>query len=391
MRLAPLSLVVSLAAAAGCAAPVEPLERSAAGRQPIVGGTVDDETKGAVGLAVNFLDIWFAGHCSGSLITPNVVLTAQHCVSLTEGETPAGGVVCGQTDFGLAAGGQVFRVTTETERPQADGPEFYPGANMRVRIPEQTDNLCGFDVALIVLEGAGIPSTEATPLVPRIDSPPAPGDLFSAVGYGLTAPTDGDSGTRMRIDDNVVSCVGASCGSQIYDTEWRGDAPTCPGDSGGPAIDAEGRVMGVLSRGPSGCISSVYGDVSSWRDLLIDTAVEAAELGGIEPPFWALTGESTPPPPAGAGQTCLGICVAGHTCATTEDGSRRCVPTCDADAPACPEGMRCDGIRGACLDDPAYVEEDSGCTTASPAGPSAAPPTWWLVLVALGARRRRRR
>lgn len=376
---------------AGCGPGAETTILTGERATAIVGGTVDDKTKAAVGLAVNFLDLFFAGHCSGSLIAPNVVLTAQHCVSLTENETPTGAVDCGTTDFGLAAGGQVFRVTTQTARPDADGPEFYRGANLRVRTPAATDNLCGFDVALIILEGAGIPPEEATPLVPRIDSSPAPDDRYAAIGYGLTSPTDGDSGTRMRVDDNTVSCVGEACGSQIWPTEWRGDAPTCPGDSGGPALDDQGRVMGVLSRGPAGCLSSIYGDVSPWKDLLIDTALEAAELGGIEPPFWALTGESVPPPPAGPGQACLGICVDGYACASIAAGDRRCLPACGADGDGCPDDHVCDTVRRACL--PVLSEQEpSGCALAgrSTRRPQAAP--WWVGLLAgLVLRRRARR
>lgn len=391
MRLARFAALAGCTVAAwGCSSASEPAEPTGSEAAAIVGGYVDEETKGAVGLGINILDIYFMGHCSGSLLTPNLVLTAQHCVSLTEDETPTGAVECGRTDFGMAAGNQVFRVTTETVRPEEDGPEFYPGAVGRVRVPPETDNLCGFDVALIVLEGAGIPAKEATPLVPRIDSSPPIGDEYSAIGYGLTAPTGGSSGTRMRIDGNPVTCVGEACGSQVWPSEWRGESPTCPGDSGGPAIDAQGRVMGVLSRGPAGCTSSVYGDVAAWKDFLIEAALEAAELGGIEPPFWALTGESTPPPPADPGEPCLGVCVAGFVCAQ-DRGARICLPACDPDAGVCPEDYACDTVRGACLPVPDSGDDDSGCTvSAAPRGSTDRLGLLALAALLLGRGRRRR-
>ena len=340
----------------------------------IMGGEVDGDTKGAIGLARNVLDLYFFGHCSGSLIAPNVVLTAQHCVSIIEDENQAGGVVCGQTDFGATASGQALRVTVETVRPQVDGPAFYKGTGP-VRAAPGTDNLCGFDVALLILEGKGIGATVATPLVPRIDGPPAIGDSYSAVGYGLTAPEGGSSGTRMRIDGNEVTCLGEDCGakSSVKSSEWRGTAPTCKGDSGGPAIDSEGRVMGVLSRGPTGCLSSVYGNVSAWKQFLIDTTLEAAELAEIDPPYWAVTGTSVPPEPAQPNEDCIGVCVEGYACARSA-GERICVPSCASESDdSCPKGSSCDLHTGGCVRPiPVATEEvdDDGCSLSNSPGSS---------------------
>jgi len=382
MRRSTLALWVALAPVlGGCgeADPDTPLLATEA--QFIVGGTVDEETTGAVGLAMNVLDIFFFGHCSGSLIAPNVVLTAQHCVRLTDGESPSGGVICGQTDFGMTAAGAAMRVTVESVRPEEDGPAFYRGTD-QVRPAPGTDNLCGYDIALVLLEGKGIGATVATPLIPRLESPPATDDSYTAIGYGNTDPNGGGSGTRMRIDDNTVTCTGLACpaGSSVTEREWRGTAPTCSGDSGGPAIDAEGRVMGALSRGPSGCTSSVYGDVSAWKDFIIATTLEAAELGDIDPPYWAITGSSEPPPPAQPGEDCIGVCTEGYACARSL-GRRMCVPSCDEESPECPAGATCDLHTGGCVQPPPppASEDDSGCALAEQ--PRSGPPSrwWWLV------------
>ncbi len=386
-----IALLISPILAACGGADDDPEQWSAA-TQPIVGGEVDEQTTGAVGLALNVLDLFFFGHCSGSLIAPNVVLTAQHCVSLTDSESPSGGVICGETDFGMTAAGAAMRVTVEPVRPEADGPEFYKGTG-QVRPAPGTDNLCGYDVALIILEGQGIGATRATPLVPRLEGPPATGDTYVAIGYGNTDPEGGGSGTRMRIDGNTVTCTGLQCplGSSIAASEWRGDAPTCSGDSGGPAIDAEGRVMGALSRGPSGCTSSIYGDVSAWKDFIIETTLEAAELGDIDPPYWALTGSSVPPPAASPGEDCIGLCTEGHVCARSL-GKRICVLSCDDESPSCPEGATCDLHTGGCVQPPPVpaVEDNSGCT-ASPTPGSGNGSAWLASLLALLSLRSRRR
>src|SRR4029078_10580959 len=82
----------------------------------------------------------------------------------------------------------------------------------------------------------------------------------------------------------------------IESTEFLGDTGICSGDSGGPAFDAEGKVVGVVSRGAEGCEFPVYSTVTAWKDWLMETPLEAADLGGYEPPYWAKSGVSDAPP-----------------------------------------------------------------------------------------------
>jgi secreted trypsin-like serine protease len=241
-----------------------------------------------------------------------------------------------------------------------------------------------------------------------------PGEAYTAVGYGVNE--DGNStGTRMQRDGLNIACEPGSCGSGVESTEFRGDTGICSGDSGGPALDAEGKVVGVVSRGGPGCSTPVYGTVTAWRDFLTKTATEAAELGNYEPPFWVTTGLSDPPalPDSGAGgesgaagagggaaivePSTLGeSCAAGETCAeglvcyaSGDLSDATCVAVCTATA-ECGEGQECRavGATSVCAAPDGGSLDESGCAIAAPRSSSQA---WLGVLLGVGALALRRR
>jgi hypothetical protein len=284
------------AALAGCGSlacgsvgePAESGERVGHASQAIIGGALDESTSGVVGLALD-LGTRVAGHCSGTLIAPNLVLTARHCVAFTENTDEAGIVECETAQFRNPFPARMLLVSPDPVRPTDPGdPSYVRGREVRT---VGDDDVCGSDIALIILDDLVAP--EAAPIAPRLQVAPVNSEHFSTVGYGLTSVDDPSSdGTRQRADGSAVRCSGEACvslsGGSIRASEWASvDAPICSGDSGGPALDEQGRVFGVASRGDPNCEIAVYGDVSNWAPFIVDTALSAALIGGYDAPDWA--------------------------------------------------------------------------------------------------------
>ncbi|MBL9021960.1 MAG: trypsin-like serine protease [Myxococcales bacterium] len=342
MSLRWLSLLVPGAVLIGCAAPPDdeleegPLSESS---DAIAGGYADSTDTAVVGIVA--LEGQGIAICSGSLLAPNMVLTARHCVSDTLNDN--NGVNCSITSAGTPFNATNFYVTTDQSMDQNG--TWYQGREVVV-LP--TDNkFCGQDQAILIL-AENIPAEAATPYIPRVDSPLVKNEEYYAVGYGATNDSGSGSGLRRRRDDLTVYCAETEC--QAFDqyvkvTEWIGDTGICSGDSGGPALDLQNRVVGVTSRGGANCSSPVYGSVHSWGQWIKDTAIHAAELGGYDAPKWA-TGWPTDPaynePVGDSCDTGCPICVndvctracsddfapcdEGYLCQAFDDGAQYCQP-----------------------------------------------------------------
>src|SRR5690348_8577962 len=108
---------------------------------PIAGGTLDLEH-----LAVFQEFTRWDGNvsaCTATLIAPNVLLTARHCVA--EGESS--NVRCGMSFFGDTVNGNSTVVTNDVVPGETSS--FYRGLD--VRVPSESTSMCGYDVALIIL------------------------------------------------------------------------------------------------------------------------------------------------------------------------------------------------------------------------------------------------
>jgi hypothetical protein len=240
--------------------------------------------------------------CTVTLLTPNLVATARHCVAPSSTDS----VVCSNDPGSFSAPYPVSRLwvnhSSELSGPlggygvlavSGGSDEFVTVAN--VYVPD-TSRVCGGDLALLMLDRE-LEAEEAQPFAPRLDSPVEAGESYMAVGFGDT-PSASEQGTRRSRSGLAVACTGAGCepGAGVEATEFLGGDGVCSGDSGGPALDASGRVLGIASRSED-CTHSVYSAVSSWSGFIREVAGRATRAGSYDDPEWLVAPPPAPPAP----------------------------------------------------------------------------------------------
>lgn len=259
---------------AGCGSGAAPsVDSSAADQEEIVGGRSDRGKDPAV-VAI---DIGGEALCTGSLIASRWVLTARHCVSNTTEsvECPAR---TPQIQGDRAADSLTILVGDDIQsaRPVAIG--------QRLVVPD-SQVLCDHDMALIELD------RDVSGVTPLAIGALSGVRAVRGVGFGKR----GDSlAAGRKMTRGNVPITGAS------PSEFSVGVLSCNGDSGGPALDSQGRVVGVVSRGGPNCngphSQGIYTRVDAFRALIEQATHANSEGNGA--------GATAPGNECGAGKRC---------------------------------------------------------------------------------------
>jgi len=244
---------------ATCAAVIASVGLVAAPANAITGGSPTGDSYGNVGVLV-FYEADGRYRCTGTLISPTVILTAAHCTADTVGKIIVSfdSTIAKQAPSGFPVAADPSDGYTGDEKLPAG---YYVGTGYAHPDYSGFTDLDNWnDVGVVVLEDAVTGIKPAT-LAPEnyLDAYHAPRlskTIFTVVGYG-TEVRKPDSGPQkpQPMSYPLIRRVTTSPGQKLTDqilqlngnpNDTRGGGGTCFGDSGGPVF-LNGYVVAVTS------------------------------------------------------------------------------------------------------------------------------------------------
>jgi MYXO-CTERM domain-containing protein len=223
----------------------------------------------------------FQQYCTGTLIAPNIVLSAAHCVNT------------GLNGFdSLAQVAQftrvVFNQINVNNGPQAGGIVASVDRIIENGAFDLTNLQAGNDVSILVLKES-VAGIEPIPfsIVPTTD---LIGQRFTSVGFGVSNAANQSGGGIQRFTDFELEAVEGEIMRYGFNDNGQGDDTTgvCSGDSGGPdliEINGVTQVFGIHSfvDSPNG-LTCLDGVGTQRTDTQANFIQDQIDLFGEEPP-----------------------------------------------------------------------------------------------------------
>jgi hypothetical protein len=303
-------------------------ERVGQAIQPIIRGITSGTEHDSVVVLTTFKDGLRRSLCTATLVAPNLIITARHCVSDTDSST-----ACSKEGTPITGGG----VKADRDPKNLvvflgkDGivPNTEVETNGNARgakvVVDPTATICNHDVAFVVLD------QKVTAPVAQIRlGAPTMTETVSAVGWGID-----ETGTLPKSREVRPNIALIGLGPALYpdhatygygDAEFMIGESACAGDSGSPAFAASGAIVGIAARAGNGkprdpanyastCIGdtahAVYTHLTSLQPLVARAFQESGEEIWLEgqpdprapKPQTVPTTTTTPEPPPSAATT----------------------------------------------------------------------------------------